>query len=139
MSGIAVLGYLLIVSIYDIRERSIPLMVLIIGGSAAMLRGIYGGITGELAWLQLLFGMLPGGFMLLLSKLTQKAGEADGLVLLFLGISYGYKQGLVLLCVSLLLLTGVVIVLLLFRKVKPDTQMPYLPFLTVAYLFCKWL
>ncbi len=130
---ILVFVYLLVLSIYDVRERKVPLVLLAAGGCAAVLGGICSGLTGAVSWLQLLLGVLPGVFLLAVAWITRKAGYADGIVLLLLGVLEGYQQGVVLLCVSLLLLSCVVMLLLLLRKVGRNTEMPYIPFLAGTY------
>jgi len=130
-------AYLLILSIYDVRERKVPLVLLGIGGVFVVLQGIHYGRTDMLVWMQLLVGSFPGVFLLIVAWASKKAGYADGVVLMLLGMTEGYREGIVLLCVSLLLLSGLVILLLFLRKVKRNTRMPYIPFLTGAYLLLR--
>lgn len=132
--SILVFAYLVALSIYDLREKKVPLVLLVVGGVATILGGIYDGVMGVIDWTQLLFGVLPGVFLLIVAWTTKKAGYADGIVLLLLGAMEGYRRGIVLLCASLFLLCCVVILLLFLRKVKRNTQMPYIPFLAGAYL-----
>lgn len=79
-------------------------------------------------------GVLPGAGMLLLAKCSHKAGYGDGIVLMQLGFGLGYRQLLLLFSVSLLLLSGISVLLLLLKKVGRNTRMPYLTFLALTYV-----
>ncbi len=79
-------------------------------------------------------GCIPGAILLLMAAATGKAGTADGFVLIFLGISTGGKICLVVFMLSLLLISMFSVILLVFRRVGRSTRLPYLPFLSVAWL-----
>ncbi len=130
--------YLTLLSILDIREKKVPVWLLLAGiGSAAVLK-IVGELGNGRGWTsvlaELILGMMPGAFLLLVSFLSGKAGYGDGLVLLALGILYGYLPTFILLSGSLLLLSAISIILLLGKRVKRDTKIPYLPFLSAVYI-----
>lgn len=133
-----VLLYLTALSLMDIRERKIRIVwlaagVVVIGGFF-----VWEGVSGPTdagEWLvKGLLGTLPGLFLLAVARITGKAGYGDGLVMIVLGVGFGYLVSVVLLCVSLFLLSLCSIALLLCRRVRGNTRMPYLPFLTAAYL-----
>lgn len=131
---IVILIYLSMLGFWDYRERKVPLWLLTIGGVAACSAGIYRCAQGELRWSELLLGMIPGVFLLLTARFSEKAGYADGLVLTELGVCLGYREVMLLFGFSLLLLSVCSIVLLLLRKVHRNTKMPYLSFLAVIFL-----
>lgn len=135
---IGVLIYLLALSIMDIRERKISIAWLAAGAVAVcgvlLLEKIAFGTDGEELMVRSLLGVIPGIFLLAVARLTGKAGYGDGLVLILLGIGFGYLFCVVLLCLSLFLLSLCSVVLLLCRRVNGNTPMPYLPFLTAAYV-----
>lgn len=80
--------------------------------------------------------LFPGIVLLAVSVLTHKAGYADGIVLLFLGIACGAERIVQVFLCSLLLMSGVSILLLLGKKVQKTTALPFLPFLFAGWLIC---
>lgn len=133
---IIVLFYLVILGIADLRKRRIPVVLLGIGGVLLPGIGIYRGLQEELGCTEMVIGMLPGVFLVLVAWLTRKAGYADGVVLMQMGLCMGYREVLPLFCFSMLLLSVVSVILLFLRKVKKETKMPYLTFL--AFTFLAW-
>lgn len=131
---IVILIYLTVLGVWDCQERKVPLGLLIIGGAAAFSAGIYRCTQGQLWWMESLFGVIPGVFLLLVARLSGKAGYADGLVLIELGVCMGFREAILLFGFSLLLLSVCSMVLLLLRKVHKNTKMPYLSFLAVIFL-----
>lgn len=130
---------LLLLSIWDIRECRVPVPVLAIGSALVGIIVGYELLTGRINWLQPAMGSLAGLFLLAMAWLTKKAGYADGIVLLWLGILQDYKRGLMILSISLLLVSLVSIVLLILRRVRRYTRIPFIPFLTMGYViavFC---
>lgn len=128
-----VLVYLLILSLYDIKEKKVPVAMLVAGGIVGMVVVVYDCMVGNGGWLQSMMGILPGAFLLIVAWATKKAGYADGIVLGIIGALKGYRAGCLILCFSLLLLSVVSIILLLLHKVGRKTQIPYIPFLLSAY------
>lgn len=126
------LFFLVILSIYDCKERQIPTALLYAGMTAAVIWQLSRGIHWQTAG-TLLLGILPGMFLLLIAFVTQKAGYGDGMVLAVVGAVSGYRQAAFVLCMGLILASLVSVPLLLLHKVNGRTPIPFLPFLTVAY------
>lgn len=130
--SVVIFAWLLALSIMDIRTKRIPIWMLVIGGLGAI-------CLPTDAFSVLAF--LPGGILLLLA-VGGKAGYADAIVLLVLGAMVGARMGMTIFLVSLFLLSGVAISFLGFRKIKGESKMPYLPFLTAAFVVqrgtCFW-
>lgn len=130
--------YLLTLGIMDIREKKVPVILLALGVVSALVIGMSEKIEIGTEWIniagELFLGMIPGGFLLAVACLTNKAGYGDGLVLMILGMIYGYLPAVILLCVSLFLLSLFSIGLLVLGKAHRNTCIPYLPFLTIVYL-----
>ena len=126
--------YLLAVSIFDIREKKIPILFLGGGGILVGAGILYGMIAGKLAWYQPLLGMIPGVALLAVARLTEKMGYGDGIVLMMIGGMTGYRGSLVVLCLGSFLASLLCVALLAIRKVKKHSRIPYVPFLTGAYL-----
>lgn len=139
MREIGLLIYLAVLGLFDWRKRKVPLILLIGGLTAAFLYQVYLLYHNRAEWqwflVSALLGVLPGLFMLMMARLTEKIGYGDGLVLLNMGLLTSYKSCILLLCFSTLTMSIFSIGLLLLKKVKKDTKLPYLPFLTAVYAF----
>ena len=86
----------------------------------------------------LLTALAPGIFLLALGLVTRQAiGYGDGLMLLVCGLCLGGKTAGVLLITGMFLICPISLYLLLFKRAKRDTQLPFAPFLLGAYL--TWL
>jgi len=121
--------YLLFLSVFDIRNKRVPVICLALGvlGSCGVLF-VYDGLE----W-GVLKAIAPGSFIIVISWITGKVGYADGMVLLIIGIIKGFEGSLFVLGISLLLMTFLCIGLLGFKKVKMQTGIPYIPFVTAAF------
>ena len=124
-------------SIYDIRKYAIPAVPALAGLLLSVVYSVYGCVAGSRDWIDILCGLLPGAGMLMVARVTDKAGYGDGIVLMALGILHGFRDGLFLLCSSLLLLSLCSVILLAMKKVKGNSRMPYIPFLGMVYIM-KW-
>ncbi len=122
--------WLFAVSIMDIRSRKVPVWTLVMGGvltSAAC-------ICQKNGYPDIARGMLPGIFLLLTAFVTGKAGYGDGVVLLFLGMTAGAGESFIIFGISLFLAALFSVLLLALRKAGRNTGIPFLPFLTAAWL-----
>lgn len=131
---LVILIYLVILGIKDYVDRKIPLLWLVVGAFVLTGMGIYSCVQGKILWTDMLLGLMPGVLLLVIAWLSGKAGYADGVVLIELGVCLGYRESVLLFGFSLLLLSVVSVTLLFLRKVRKDTKMPYLPFLAVIFL-----
>lgn len=132
------LGYFIILSIWDIRERQIPQYMLVAGTAiASVILGINVFVVGDVFWKMLtaFCGIIPGVGAMVLAKVSGKIGMGDGWVLLIVGLVSDYKICIAVLGVSMLLMASYSIIMLIVRRVTRDTMLPYLPFLTAAWLF----
>ncbi len=132
--ALIIMLYLTVLGIKDLKERQIQLTWLAAGAAALTSMGIYRCIQGELSWVGMLTGMIPGILLLLMARLSGKAGYADGIVLLELGLCLGYRESMFLFCLALLLLSAVSVILLLLGKAHRHTKMPYLSFVAIVFL-----
>lgn len=137
MESYLLLLYLVILSIYDCREKQVPAVFLYVGIGLTALWLVSGGRNLQEIG-TLLLGMLPGLFLLLVAFATKKAGYGDGIVLAVAGAVLGYRQAVLVFCIGLLLVSLVSMLLLLLRKVNGRTKIPFLPFLTAAYVV-QWV
>ncbi|MDE7283697.1 MAG: prepilin peptidase [Lachnospiraceae bacterium] len=124
---------LFICSLFDIRKKELPLMILIAGFLAAL------GIEMWCIWkgLETVAGiaesLLPGIFFLLLSFCTrEKVGYGDGLLLIILGLFLGFYRCFLVLCFGLIFSSVFALILLLFCKAGKNSRLPLVPFLTIG-------
>lgn len=124
---------LCICSVFDIRKKEIPLIILIAGiltGVGIELWQMYRGMT-DIA--EAGMSLLPGAFFILLSFCTgEKVGYGDGLLLIMSGLFLGFSKCFLVLCISLVLASAFALILLVFRKAGRDSRLPLVPFITVG-------
>lgn len=132
-------------SIQDIKRRSLSNRGLVFGGVAAtvmllaewLFSGWMEGKSFDISrfpW-ERLAGMLPGLSLLLISYVMKgQVGRADAYLMCIVGALLGIGKGISILFYALLLAGSVSLVLLVLRKVKRDTKLPFVPFLFGGYL-----
>ena len=126
--------WLIAMSLFDLFEKRVPVWLLTIGGIPAIVTVIYEYMKGTGSLSQILFGMLPGVLLLAVAAVTKKAGWADGIVLIIIGLLTGLWECIACFMVSLLAMSAVSLPLLVLRKVRKNSTLPYLPFLCAGYL-----
>lgn len=130
--GLVALG-LAINGLYDARKREVPLyMVLGIGVMSVLLQLF----CVKLALQQILYGLLIGIGFLGMSKITKEAiGYGDSLLIFFLGIYLGGKKLMeVILAASMGTCVFALLCGALLSDWKRKQSVPFIPFLTAAYL-----
>lgn len=117
---------------FDGLYKQIPLIVVWLGMLMAVCLQIYGAM-GETGILAAAVSLLPGvGFFLLSFFSREKVGYGDGWVLLMIGLFLGVYRCFLILLVGLLAESAVAIVLLAFRKIQRDREIPFSPFLLLG-------
>lgn len=127
-------AWLVPMSIMDTRSKSVPVWMLWIGTVAAAGVLLYEGISGRLNGWQACRALMPGLILLAVAYATGKAGLADGVILMLLGIFMGYEGCVAASLGGLFLIALCSGVLLMLRRVKKDTRIPFVPFLAAAWL-----
>lgn len=129
--------WMLVMSVTDVIRRRIPIWML--GILAALAAGVLFGTAqaGELRVMEVCRAAIPGLLLTAIALATKKAGWADGVILLLLGIQTGYKSCLTAALVGLFLMALLSIVLLILHRVKKDTGLPFVPFLLAGWLFSQ--
>ena len=85
--------------------------------------------------LTLMTDMLPGIVIYLIAYLSrEKIGKGDALTLMFIGTVSGVEKVMLALFVSFSAAAVLSAVLLVLRKVKKDTKLPFLPFLSLGVI-----
>lgn len=128
LEKVMVAGYLLWGSWHDVRKRSVPVRVLTTGAVLAFADIIVVGWENDR-----ITAMLPGILLLLLSKVAGGIGEADGMIVALVGFMNRDNNILLILGVSLLYIFFYSMILFCRRQDR-NLQIPYLPFLLVAYV-----
>ena len=138
ISKIFLLSYLGTLSLWDIKEKKVPLLILL-GGWAFVLYFLASQPFWEIwNWPEEAFwrlpALFPGCILLLAAKTTKQVGSADGMVLLQAGLLMEYPQCVLLFFVSILLLSAFCVAKFLFCKAHGNSRIPYMPFLLLSYL-----
>lgn len=126
-------GWLFILSVMDINKKSVPIWLLGIGAVNTAVTLLTEGLSGDIDGWLLCRSMFPGAVFLAIAAATGKAGYGDGIVLIMLGLMSGFKVCLLALTAGLFLIAIFSGALLALRKVKRNSRIPFLPFLTVGW------
>ncbi|MCM1190124.1 MAG: hypothetical protein NC541_12605 [bacterium] len=132
--NLLIVGWLAILSLCDIRKKSVPIWLLWLGAALAGGILVCGGEGEPIRILSVLRALIPGALLFLLAAGTGKAGCADGIILMILGVAGGYKNCLMICMGSLFLAALVSGVLLLTKRVTRNTKVPFVPFMTAGWL-----
>lgn len=131
--GIFIVIWLLSMSVWDVKNRGVPVWLLGSGGivvsAAAFVRW-----SAKDDWIGLCLGLIPGVVILLLTVITQMVGLGDGIALLSLGMYAGGGTGFAALALGLFAASVYAVILLHTRRGSGQTRMPFLPFLTLGWL-----
>ena len=122
---------LLIQSIWDIRYKEIPIVVTIISGVIGILLGFW----MQRAWLDVLCALFPGIVCLGISRITGEAiGYGDGYMLCAMGM-YVTCEAVLAIGVMAIMMGGIfALVCLVLRRKHGKDQLPFVPFLLVAWV-----
>ncbi len=127
--------FLLICSLTDLFRRRIYLSVIILFGALGLLSFVlFPGFSVPEA----LGGVALGVLFLALSRFSGgKIGAGDALILMVSGIYLGIFENLRFMMLGMLLAAGLSVLLLLLKKVRRNTALPFAPFLMAAYALLK--
>lgn len=129
--------WLIALSLFDMRYRRVPIWLILLGGVLMGGVVIYQYAIEKSGFTECWFGMIPGTALLLLALGTQKAGWADGVVTMFLGGILGLRQCVLAVMLSLILISVLSLLLLIFHRVNKGTKLPFIPFLTLGFMLCE--
>lgn len=130
--------WLMGISIMDIRSRRVPIWMFVLGGGVVLAILMDQITNGAIEYVDVFTGMLPGVVLLLIAFATKKAGYGDGIAILFVGMVLGGGKSLWVFCISLFLISIYSAILLLLRIVRRNSEIPYLPFLSAAWLLLAY-
>lgn len=123
-------------SIWDIRGKRLPAGLLILDVLAG---GILMAVNREIDWWKdgylYVVGILIGIFLLLMGRFCGGCiGTADGIMIAIIGGVIGYQDTLLLLMNAILAAAVFSIVLIVIKKARWGTTIPFIPFLLLGYL-----
>ena len=127
---IAIAIYLLMVSIFDIRSRKIPLFMI---GMGVLVDFILIICKGQFSISYCVSGILPGAVILIIAIVTRSIGIGDGIVISQAGLIMGYHLILETLMWSFLFTAGFSMVLIIISKSRKKTRIPFVPFLAAGF------
>lgn len=124
--------WLFICSVQDIKRKEVHITLLLIG--------IVTGMFGTMFWIDIslgnrLLGAALGGVLLVLNLITKgQVGIADGIIVCTIGFTFGFYISSGMLILSLFLSAIISLFLIVLRKVKRRTTIPFIPFLFAGFV-----
>lgn len=123
-----------ILAVSDLWWKRVPVWLLAVGGIIMTFMSVDRYTREIKGAVELVWGLVPGALILLTAVATKKAGIADGIVLILLSLPLDYRECIVSFVLSFLLMSFVSLLLLVLKRVKGNTKLPYLPFLLAGYM-----
>lgn len=124
--------FLAVCAVFDGLKKQIPLAVVWLGMLTAICLRV-GGVMGEASLFSVALSLVPGAAFFLLGFVTrEKVGYGDGWVLLMIGLFLDFPCCLLILLAGLLIESVAALVLLVFRKIQRDKEIPFCPFLLLG-------
>ncbi len=129
--SLGILLYLIKASYTDIRKRRISVWEVAAIAMILFLLALIGGCIEK----ERLYSMIPGLVLLFIAHVTnEQIGYGDGLVFLLVGMHTEVTDLIGILLLSLFFCTIISIGLLVFKKWEKHASLPFIPFITGAYL-----
>lgn len=132
--------YLFLMSIYDIRKKEIQIEISVVTIVVLAAGQICRIACGEQIWYLAFTGVIEGGLLIGLSKITKgQVGIGDGIVFITSGVMFDFFENGILLFLSLVFAAVAGGFLLLLRRVGKKDMIPFVPFIFVGYgVMCVW-
>ena len=130
--GYIVLGFtLMIQSYWDLRYKEIPIMVTAVSGVVGLLLSF----IGKREWIDVLIAFIPGLCCLGIGRVTRQAiGYGDGFLLCGMAMYISCRDILSVSMMAVMMSGVVALVCIAFQKKKGKDQLPFVPFLAVAWI-----
>lgn len=127
-----IISFLLACSLSDVRTRKIPGWILI---GMSVVSAFFCLWQRSESFLSVLGGLLIGGIFCAVSKFTREAiGYADSWIILLLGAYLGMEKVLTLVVFAFFLAGLFALAGFLWKKWNQTCSIPFVPFLTAAYI-----
>lgn len=128
----ALLVFLFISALIDAKTKEVSVRILVIFGLLGL---FFYWIARPVSLREEVMGIAIGVIILCICRLTGgKIGEGDGWLLIVTGIYLGLYRNIELLAGGLLLSAFWAVVLIIWKRVGRDREMPFIPFLFLSYL-----
>ena len=125
-------------ALQDFRKRKIRTDYLWIGGIVGFVYKLTEIIKGNNNLVNWIIALFPGFIMLIIAKYTkEKIGFGDGWIFIVLGNVLTAAEIWYVLQIAIILITIFSMILILSKKVSKEYEIPFLPFLLVAYLILR--
>lgn len=132
MQKFMVLGLLGLCTWEDLKRKELTLIYILLFGICGVCLHLF---YPECSIYSMLWGMLPGAAMMIVSCMTHgKAGMGDGILLVVTGVYLGGMGNLKLLFTGLVLAALWSLWLLVSGKKKRKDRIAFVPFLLLSYL-----
>lgn len=132
-----VLLFLVAGTVFDLKDKCIPKIYLFIWGGCAILYIVFLSVIKKEAdsVVNALIGIIPGVIGLFLAFVTkEQIGFGDGWVISLAGLFLGIKSVLCIVFSAFAFLTVVAMILLINRRVKGKSAIPFVPFLLIGQI-----
>lgn len=133
---VSVFSMLVLCSYTDIRKKYVIILPCMGYGLAGIVFGVLQG-TGAA---DIFVRVFPGLLLYALSRISKgEIGEGDAIVFMVMGIWLGVVRSIEIFVVALGATTLLMVPVLWFRKKSLKTQVPFIPFVTMAFVLLYWL
>ena len=131
LSGI-VTTYLSILTVEDIKKKKIRMLLLLLG-VGVVIGGLF--LNEGPTIIERVVGGGIGVVFLLITRVTKGGiGLADDILVLYLGVLYGYLPCLTILLIASIVCSLCCMLMVGFRLITKKARIPYIPFLLIGYL-----
>ena len=125
--------YLFFCSLLDIKTKTIPFGMLLIGAVVAIINFSLLLFCRERTPLDFIFVLCPGVSVFLLAKLSKEMiGEADGIIFMISGLFFTLFETLMVISAAFFLSFLASCFLFIFRRVGKKTKIPFIPFIFLS-------
>lgn len=125
-------GFLCILSVSDIRTKTIPGWAAPVFGAGMIVIHIF---LKDLSFTGCLAGLIPGAVLLLLSvAFRSQIGTGDGAAVLVCGLATGFEKTFAALTAAFVFCAIFSGILLILKRIRRSDSLPFLPFLAAAYM-----
>ena len=129
MNKIFITLYLFLASVFDIKSRKIPLILITIFSILEIIISLF-----FLENFYFLFGLIPGLIMIIISYITNNSfGYADAFLIFSLGFTLSFYEVFHILLLGLFF-ASIIGCLFLLKKKSKKYKLPFSPFLLLAWL-----
>lgn len=129
---IGIFLFLVVCAAIDLKKRSLPMWLLWAGSLGVLLISLW---NTRLNLFPLFQGAVPGIVLGIISWITREAvGYGDVWIITLLGIYLGIWDTVTLVCIAFFFSSIAAVGCLVWKKFRRDTRIPFVPFLTAAYV-----